>query len=82
MSRTMTGTVVSDSTDKTVTVAVDRVKMHPIYMKRYKATNRFLVHDEDNECSVGDVVVVEETRPISRRKRWRISRISERTQAV
>lgn len=82
MARTITGTVVSDSMNKTVTVAVDRVKMHRIYQKRYKATSTFLAHDEDNACSKGDRVVIEETRPLSRRKRWYVKHIVEKAQLV
>lgn len=78
MARKMTGTVVSNSMDKTASVAVDRVKMHPVYRKRYKATNKYLVHDESNECEVGDTVIIEETRPASRRKRWTIHEITEK----
>ncbi len=82
MARTMTGRVVSDGMDKTVTVAVDRVKMHRIYQKRYKATSTFLAHDEDNACSKGDRVTIEEMRPLSKRKRWRVKTIVEKAQLV
>lgn len=82
MTRTMTGTIVSNSMDKTVAVEVEKVKMHPVYRKRYTVTHKFLAHDEDNHGSVGDTVVIEETQPLSRRKRWRIKEITERAQIV
>ncbi|PSO43672.1 30S ribosomal protein S17 [Candidatus Saccharibacteria bacterium QS_8_54_8] len=80
MARTMTGTVVSNSMDKTVTVAVDRVKMHRIYQKRYTATSTFLAHDGDEACNKGDRVIIEETRPLSKRKRWQVKSIVEKAQ--
>ncbi len=82
MRRTMTGTVVSNNMDKTVAVEVEKVKMHPVYRKRYTVTSKFLAHDENNECSVGDTVTIEETQPLSRRKRWRVKSITEKAQLV
>lgn len=76
--KTRVGTVVSDKMDKTVVVAIrDNVK-HPLYKKIIKRTVRFKVHDENNECRVGDKVLVMETRPLSRDKRWRIVEIVEK----
>ncbi|MBU6500786.1 MAG: 30S ribosomal protein S17 [Patescibacteria group bacterium] len=66
------GVVVSDKMQKTRTVAVYRLKKHPKYLKYYKVTTKFKAHDEENQYHVGDVVVMEETRPMSRDKRWRI----------
>jgi small subunit ribosomal protein S17 len=57
---------------KTRVVAVTRLKKHPKYLKYYKETNKFKAHDEENEYKVGDKVVIEETRPLSKEKRWRI----------
>lgn len=74
MSRTLRGTVSSNKMDKTVVVIVERVKEHPIYRKKYKATTSFKAHDADNSCSVGDIVIITETRPISRDKRWVVER--------
>ena len=76
------GTVVSDKMDKTVVVAVENRKMHPTYLKYVKRTSKFFAHDETNECNVGDRVVIEESRPLSRNKRWTVSRIIERSEAI
>ncbi len=70
--RKLQGTVVSDKMDKTRVVAVSRLAKHPTYQKIYKVTERFKAHDEQNEYKNGDVVVMEETRPMSRDKRFRI----------
>ncbi|MDQ7793422.1 MAG: 30S ribosomal protein S17 [bacterium] len=72
------GTVVSDGMDKTVVVAVETVKQHPLYGRRIRRTRRFKAHDELNECRVGDRVRITETRPLSRDKRWRVADIIER----
>ncbi len=64
------GRVVSDKMEKTVVVAVDSVRRHPLYHKRITRTSKFLAHDEENRCRPGDVVRIEETRPLSKRKRW------------
>jgi len=66
------GVVVSDKMDKTVVVEVERIKKNPKYKRRYKVHKRFLAHDKENKCRTGDKVVIEETRPLSRRKRWRV----------
>jgi len=68
--RTLTGSVVSDKMDKTVTVAVVRTVKHRRYKKYIKRRKTYLVHDENNACKPGDTVVIEESRPLSRRKRW------------
>lgn len=70
-----TGVVVSDKMDKTAVVEVERVFQHPFYKKVVRATRKFKAHDEKNECSVGDLVEIMETRPFSRDKRWRIVRV-------
>jgi small subunit ribosomal protein S17 len=74
MARTLHGTVVSDKMDKTVVVAVASVKEHPIYRKKYKVTTKFSAHDENNEYKVGDLVELVESRPLSRTKRWNVTR--------
>lgn len=66
------GEVVSDKMDKTVVVEVKRVVMHPKYKKRYTVSKKYKAHDEKNECKVGDIVVIEESRPLSKEKRWRV----------
>ena len=76
--KTRVGTVVSDKMDKTVVVAIrDNVK-HPLYKKIIKRTVRFKVHDENNECRIGDKVMIMETRPLSKDKNWRLVEIIEK----
>ncbi len=70
-----TGRVVSNKMDKTVVVAVDYLRPHPIYRKTVRKTNKFYAHDEDNRCQIGDTVRIEETRPLSKLKRWRVVEI-------
>ena len=70
--RKLQGVVVSDKMNKTVVVAVETLKEHPKYKKRYKSTKKYKAHDEKNEKKVGDSVVIEETRPLSKDKTWRI----------
>jgi len=72
------GRVVSDKMEKTVVVAVDSVRRHRLYHKRITSTNKFLAHDERGECKPGDIVRIEETRPISKRKRWIVREVLER----
>jgi len=72
------GTVVSDKMDKTAVVAVERLVSHPAYGKTIKRTTKFMAHDPDNACRVGDKVRIAETRPLSRRKRWRVVAVLER----
>lgn len=74
MIRTLRGTVVSDKMDKTVVVAVNTLKEHPIYRKKYKVTTKFKAHDADNQMHTGDLVEITETRPLSRDKRWLVAR--------
>jgi small subunit ribosomal protein S17 len=77
--RTMkTGKVVSDKMDKTVVIAVNYVRRHPLYHKRITRTSKFLAHDELNSAKPGDIVRIEETRPLSKRKRWVVREIVER----
>jgi small subunit ribosomal protein S17 len=76
--KTKVGEVVSDKMDKTITVAVKRRVKHPVYGKYLSRTTKFMVHDDKNECQEGDTVKVMETRPMSRRKRWRLVEIIEK----
>ncbi|WP_028845924.1 30S ribosomal protein S17 [Thermodesulfatator atlanticus] len=76
------GIVVSDKMNKTVVVAVERLKMHPIYKKYIKRRKKFMAHDEENACRIGDKVLIEETRPLSRHKRWRVKTIIERAKVL
>jgi len=70
--RKIIGVVASDKMAKTRVVVVERLKKHPKYLKYYKISTRFKAHDENNEYKTGDKVVIEETRPLSKEKRWRI----------
>ena len=72
------GRVVSDKMDKTVVVAVDYLKPHPLYRKIIRRTSKFHAHDASNDCRVGDTVRIGETRPLSKTKRWEVVEIVER----
>ncbi|MFO7587185.1 MAG: 30S ribosomal protein S17 [Gemmatimonadota bacterium] len=72
------GTVTSDAMDKTVVVSVERRMAHPLYGKQVKRQKKYHAHDEGNEYRTGDVVLIEETRPLSKRKRWRVIELLER----
>ncbi len=76
--KTMIGTVISDKMDKTVVVAVETSVRHDVYGKTVKRTYKLKAHDENNECHIGDKVEVMETRPLSKDKRWRIVKITEK----
>ena len=76
--KTRTGMVVSDKMDKTVVVAVIDNVRHPLYKKIVKRTVKFKAHDEQNACGIGDTVMIMETRPISKDKRWRVVEIIEK----
>lgn len=72
------GKVISDKMDKTVVVAVETKERHPIYKRTMSVTKKFKAHDENNEARIGDTVVIMETRPLSKDKRWRVVEITER----
>jgi small subunit ribosomal protein S17 len=72
------GKVVSNKPDKTVVVLIERRLKHPIYGKTLRKSTKFHAHDENNECNIGDIVELMETRPISKLKRWRMVKIVER----
>jgi small subunit ribosomal protein S17 len=76
---TKVGRVVSNGMDKSVVVAVDRRFQHALYGKTIRRTSKFMAHDEENACQVGDKVTIEETRPLSKRKRWIVREIVEKT---
>jgi small subunit ribosomal protein S17 len=73
-----TGNVVSDKMDKTAVVSVETFETHRLYKKKLKRTTKFKAHDENNECGIGDVVKIMETRPLSKDKRWRVIEIIEK----
>lgn len=68
----LTGIIVSNKMPKTVVVRVDRLQEHPRYKKRYKISKKYKAHNEKGECKIGDKVIIEECRPISKEKRWRV----------
>ena len=76
--RTLQGRVVSDKMDKSITVVIERRVKHPIYGKFVRKSTKVHAHDENNECQVGDVVVVEQCRPMSKTKAWRFIKLIER----
>lgn len=76
--RTLVGQVVSDKMDKSITVAVERRVKHPVYGKFLRRTTKVHAHDETNECHVGDTVMVEQCRPLSKTKTWRLVKVMER----
>jgi len=80
--KTLMGIVVSDKMDKTVVVKVDQLIKHPVYKKYLKRGVTYKAHDEQNACSVGDKVLLVETRPLSRDKRWRVREILEKNVTV
>jgi small subunit ribosomal protein S17 len=78
--KTRVGVVVSDRMDKTVVVEVKRLVAHPLYHKIIRRRSKLKAHDEQNACQIGDKVLLEETRPLSRDKRWRVKQILEKAQ--
>ena len=76
--REVSGTVVSNKMESTVVVQVERLVKHPLYKKYIRRRNKFMAHDTDNACQIGDRVLITETRPLSKSKRWRVSRIIEK----
>lgn len=78
--RTLTGTVVSNKMDKSISVSIQRLLRHPVYEKYIRRSTKLLAHDENNECNEGDVVIIESSRPISKRKAWRLQRVVTKVQ--
>jgi ribosomal protein uS17 len=76
--KTRIGLVASNKMDKTISVTIERRLQHPIYGKYVKKSNKLIAHDENNECQIGDLVKIMETRPLSRRKRWRLISVIEK----
>ncbi len=77
--KTKIGKVVSDGMEKSVVVKVEYLVSHPLYKKRIKKSSKFMAHDEKDICNIGDKVKIAETRPLSKRKRWRVTEILEKT---
>ena len=82
VARTKTGRVVSDKMDKTITVLIERRVRHELYGKYFTKSSKLKAHDENNECKVGDLVTIKETRPMSKSKTWALVKIEERAAAV
>jgi len=80
--KTKIGRVVSNRMDKTVVVAVETLKHHPLYKKTIKRAVKYKAHDKNNECGLGDIVRIEETRPLSRQKQWRVAEIMSKGEVV
>lgn len=78
--RTLTGTVLSTKMDKSISVSIERLVRHPVYEKYIRRSTKLLAHDENNECNEGDVVIIESSRPISKRKAWRLQKIVTKVQ--
>ena len=76
------GTVSSDKAEKTITVAVETVKQHPLYKKTIRTSKKYLAHDENNEATTGDIVKIMETRPLSKNKRWRLVEIIQKAKTL
>jgi small subunit ribosomal protein S17 len=77
---TKIGLVTSNGADKSVVVRVENLVMHPLYQKFVRTSSKFMAHDEENTCNEGDRVLIEECRPLSKRKRWRVRKVIERAQ--
>ena len=75
---TQVGVVTSNAADKSVVVKVENFVIHPLYQRFVRTSSKFMAHDEANDCSAGDRVLIEECRPLSKRKRWRVRKIIER----
>jgi len=80
--RTKVGRVVSDKMDKTIVVSVERLRRHPVYKRVVRLSSKFKAHDEENSARVGDTVRIEESRPLSREKRWRVIEVIARGSGV
>lgn len=82
LKRTLTGRVVSDKMDKTVTVLVERLVKHPLYGKMVRQSKKYHAHDENNQYAIGDLVEIVETRPLSKTKTWAVSALVEKARNV
>ncbi len=80
--RTLTGKVVSDKMDKSITVLIERRVKHPIYGKYVSKSSKVKAHDETNECNIGDLVTIAESRPLSKTKNWSLVKVDEKSVAI
>jgi small subunit ribosomal protein S17 len=74
----LVGYVVSNKMDKSIVVRVERIKVHPLYGKRIVRHKKFMAHDENNQCNIGDKVLIQESRPLSKNKKWQLVKILEK----
>lgn len=80
--KTVTGTVISNKMDKTISVLIERTVKHPLYGKFMRRSTKLMAHDEANECNEGDIVVIEASRPLSKNKSWRLQKVVSKAQVV
>ena len=80
--RTVSGTVISNKMDKTISVLIERKVKHPLYGKFMRRSTKLMAHDETNECNEGDVVILESSRPLSKNKSWRLQKVVSKAQVV
>lgn len=80
--KSLTGSVISNKMDKTITVLIPRTMKHPLYEKYIRRSTKLLAHDENNECNEGDVVIIEPTRPKSKNKSWKLQKVVTKAQEV
>lgn len=80
--KTVTGTVVSNKMDKTISVLIERTVKHPLYGKYLRRSSKLMAHDESNECNEGDIVIIEASRPLSKNKSWRLQKVVSKAQVV
>ena len=80
--KTVTGEVVSNKMDKTISVLVSRKVKHPLFEKYIRRSTKFMAHDENNECNEGDLVVIEASKPISKNKTWKLQKVVTKTQEI
>lgn len=81
LARALTGRVVSDKMNKTITVIIERLVRHPIYGKYVRRSTKFHVHDENNECRQGDLIMIEQCRPLAKTKSWKLVKVLDRAEA-
>jgi small subunit ribosomal protein S17 len=80
--KTVSGTVISNKMDKTISVLVERKVKHPLYGKFMRRSTKLMAHDEANECNEGDIVIIESSRPLSKNKSWRLQKVVSKAQVV
>jgi small subunit ribosomal protein S17 len=76
----LTGKVISSKMDKSISVSIERLVKHPVYEKFIRRSTKLLAHDENNECNEGDLIVIESTKPVSKRKSWRLQKVLSKAQ--